>query len=341
MHRHPGEMSALPSLSWASESPRRTVKACTSCRRDKIKCDNERPCSGCVKKGYPKEQCIDGCEPCRRARKRCCGGTPCTRCTELQLYCTDELHPPASPLDVTSGASQSSSPERAKLACRSCRRDNKKCDNGRPCGRCVARNEECVKVGRGPKQVKVRCQGCRETNQRCEDERPCRFCVATRVECFDPPRKGTGHGVRVKSACKNCRRDKVRCDGERPCVSCRRKGLTCIDEQVSNIHENQAMAGTSSDSLSFTSVDSSVRSSSTDDSYHADVERDLPPLVGTRASVVQQYNSSPTFITPPLDERSSAILTDYFSYPGPGGYSVNSSTVLRSAGGVHERMGQY
>lgn len=143
-------------------------------------------------------------------------------------------------------------------------------------------------------------------------------------------------------------------------MSCRRKGLTCIDEQASNIHENQAMAGTSSDSLSFTSVDSSVRSSSTDgnvclwpaqarvslpmrriDSYHADVERDLPPLVGTRASVAQQYSSSPTFITPPLDERSSAILTDYFSYPGPGGYSVNSSTVLRSAGGVHERMGQY
>lgn len=143
-------------------------------------------------------------------------------------------------------------------------------------------------------------------------------------------------------------------------MSCRRKGLTCIDEQAGNMQENQAIAGTSNDSLSLTSVDSSVRSSSTDGnapiwlaqehcslplrrigSYYADVERDPPPLVNTRANMAQQYNTSSTFITPPLDERSSAILTDYFSYPGPGGYSVNSSTVLRSAGGVQERMGQY
>ena len=117
-------------------------------RRDKIRCDGarfvvkslsmnlyslidtsfSRPCGGCAKKGYSVEQCIDGCEPCRRARVRCEDGKPCQRCRTMQLECRDEATmptlrpstPPVAPRSVRGGA------DRAKLACSSCRRDNKK-----------------------------------------------------------------------------------------------------------------------------------------------------------------------------------------------------------------------
>ncbi|KDQ61521.1 hypothetical protein JAAARDRAFT_512642 [Jaapia argillacea MUCL 33604] len=119
--------------------------------------------------------------------------------------------------------------DRAKLACMACRRDNKKCEDQRPCSRCVTRAEECVHVGRGPKLVKLRCAGCRRDNKRCEDARPCQHCIDKGEECVDTPRRGRGHGTRVKAACTNCRRDKIRCDGGRPCSACSRKALSCMD----------------------------------------------------------------------------------------------------------------
>jgi len=149
----------------------------------------------------------------------------------MQLDCRDETTtpnlrpstPPVAPRSVRGSA------DRAKLACSSCRRDNKKCDDQRPCSRCISRSEECVHVGRGPKLVKLRCEGCREDNKRCEDSRPCKHCVESRRPCIPVPRKGRGHGTRVKAACMNCRRDKIRCDGVRPCASCVRKHYECVD----------------------------------------------------------------------------------------------------------------
>ena len=87
-----------------------------------------RPCGGCAKKGYSVEQCKYGCEPCRRARVRCEDGKPCQRCRVMQLECRDETTmpilrsstPPVAPRSVRGSA------DRAKLACSSCRRDNKK-----------------------------------------------------------------------------------------------------------------------------------------------------------------------------------------------------------------------
>ncbi|KAF8159492.1 hypothetical protein B0H34DRAFT_406483 [Crassisporium funariophilum] len=200
-------------------------------RRDKIRCDGARPCSGCAKKGYSAEQCKDGCEPCRRARVRCEDGKPCQRCREMQIDCIDEIvsailrssSPPLPPRSSRGGH------ERAKLACLSCRRDNKKCDDQRPCSRCIARSEDCVHIGRGPKLVKLRCEGCREDNKRCEDSRPCKHCVESSKPCVLVPRKGRGVGSRVKTACMSCRRDKIRCDGVRPCASCIRKRCECIE----------------------------------------------------------------------------------------------------------------
>ncbi|KAI0311481.1 hypothetical protein OF83DRAFT_1150782 [Amylostereum chailletii] len=194
-----------------------------------------RPCGGCRKRGLIATQCVDGCEACRRERTRCDGGIPCDRCRMYDIECADEptvgagnpFHSQGSPF---------SPPDRVKLACKNCRRDNKKCEDHRPCGRCVLRGEECIRVGRGPKVVKVRCQFCRETNKKCEDARPCKHCVEMKHECFDPPRKGRGHGTRVKAACVSCRRDKIRCDGGRPCLSCSRKGTDCQDRGLVDWH---------------------------------------------------------------------------------------------------------
>ncbi|TFK48558.1 hypothetical protein OE88DRAFT_541761 [Heliocybe sulcata] len=225
---------------------RRTLKACANCRRDKIKCDGGRPCSSCIKKRF---QCVDGCEPCRKARVRCEHDKPCKRCREHGLECKDETeHTPSSPIfssvDLTSAVAYPPGPsaasteapqnsrlktsERVKLACLSCRRDNKKCDDERPCRRCVARDQDCIHVGNDGKQAKPRCNGCRQDNRKCEDARPCKRCVCKGIECVDAPRKGRGYGIRVKAACTGCRRDKVRCDGGRPCARCKRKGVQCV-----------------------------------------------------------------------------------------------------------------
>ncbi|KAF9530474.1 hypothetical protein CPB83DRAFT_882275 [Crepidotus variabilis] len=269
--------------------PRRTTKACASCRRDKIRCDGGRPCGACAKKGYAAAQCTDGCEPCRRARVRCEDGNskPCRRCLDMKIDCVDgptismyqgrepfqgkkggsvgedtvnaggatagasvqlvqsrikvDLNSVAGTIQGSSTTSPPSSPtrsvggrgprsgERAKLACVSCRRDNKKCDDNRPCSRCIARSEQCIHVNRGPKLVKLRCEGCREENKRCEETRPCKYCVDNQKECVVVPRKGRGHGTRVKAACMSCRRDKIRCNGDRPCAACIKKGCDCVD----------------------------------------------------------------------------------------------------------------
>ncbi|KAF9466126.1 hypothetical protein BDZ94DRAFT_1252171 [Collybia nuda] len=227
MDSPPVPVSDISSPVW----PRRASRACASCRRDKIRCDGSRPCTGCTKKGFTAEQCIDGCEACRRARVRCEDGKPCSRCRDLNLECAEENFATArhdSPL-VSSRTPRTTATERAKLACANCRRDNKKCDDQRPCSRCVARSEECVHIGRGPKLVKLRCEACRQDNKRCDDGRPCKNCVDGEKQCITMPRKGRGHGTRVKVACMSCRRDKIRCDGVRPCASCVRKGFECIE----------------------------------------------------------------------------------------------------------------
>ncbi|KAI0033915.1 hypothetical protein K488DRAFT_46620 [Vararia minispora EC-137] len=194
-------------------------------RHDKIRCDDTRPCVGCRRRGLGADACIDGCEPCRRARLRCDGGAPCARCMARGYACVGE--PPAGvgvsvearkfpgALRPIAPVATEHPPRKAKLPCKACRKDNQKCEDHRPCGRCVLRGTACERVGRGPKMISVRCESCRATNKRCEDARPCQFCIARGCACIDPPRKGRGQGTRVKAACINCRNEKIRCDGSR------------------------------------------------------------------------------------------------------------------------------
>ncbi|KAJ7504285.1 hypothetical protein B0H11DRAFT_2349702, partial [Mycena galericulata] len=194
-------------------------------RRDKVRCDGERPCSGCSKKHL---QCLDGCEPCRRARARCeKTGPRCTRCVDKNIECMEES---ATLLPHIAPAAHAVSNERAKSACQNCRNDNKKCDDQRPCSRCVARSETCVPVAPNPKQARLRCEGCRKQNIRCEDARPCQNCVKAGTECVNIVRQARGCGTRVKAACISCRRSKTRCDGARPCGPCARRGSDCVEQ---------------------------------------------------------------------------------------------------------------
>ncbi|KAF8479795.1 hypothetical protein DFH94DRAFT_631579, partial [Russula ochroleuca] len=199
------------------------------CRHDKTRCDDTRPCGHCRKKGRTAEQCVDGCEACRQARARCEGGPPCTRCMSMHLNCVDGTTPPLAATLHLREAGGGGGGGRAQLACKSCYRGNKKCEDQRPCRRCVLHGDECIPVVRRLHRVKVRCRSCREAHRRCEDARPCYYCSAGGEACVDLPRKGRGHGLRVKAACVKCREHKVRCDGQRPCASCDRKGFVCQD----------------------------------------------------------------------------------------------------------------
>ncbi|KAI0295942.1 hypothetical protein BC826DRAFT_255142 [Russula brevipes] len=204
LHAPPPGLAESPT---APDCVKRAVKACASCRHNKTRCDDVRPCGHCRKKGMNAEQCVYGCEACRRARANCDGGVPCSRCMSMHLNCVDGIARliAAPNMQVKSGG-------RAQLACKNCRRDNKKCEDQRPCRRCVLRGDDCIHVVRRPKLVKVRCQPCRDANRRCEDTRPCYCCSVREEVCVDPPRKGTGHGMRVKVACVKCRQHKDRTD---------------------------------------------------------------------------------------------------------------------------------
>lgn len=191
------------------------------------------------------EECIDGCEPCHQTRLICDGQRPCGNCLEHDHEC-DIVPGYGSPIIESQSrpvpqSSQSKSRKKVVLACLGCRRsvfsifscsdliqchiirDNKKCQDARPCARCVLRREECISVERVAKPVKKRCEACRlhsrkastipttyskfhflPTSQQCEDRRPCVGCKEEGIECIDLVRKG-GPGYRVKRACTSCR----------------------------------------------------------------------------------------------------------------------------------------
>jgi len=80
------------------ERERKRVRlACSNCHRGKIKCDGERPCDRCIKKGLAPEECVDfqrkrtACTSCRAVKMKCDGNRPCKRCLKKGKgeECTD------------------------------------------------------------------------------------------------------------------------------------------------------------------------------------------------------------------------------------------------------------
>jgi len=320
---------------------KRALRACSNCRKDKTRCNGERPCTGCVKKGFKAHECIDGCTYCRKMRLRCLGGQPCANCAEVGAGCVEEReterrtgpplnrnvsvldfstttntpaqsgttiedrhrnrptnlkihysqHPPSleatSPIypSATSGQGvtviqnadgsvvqiplyltpitpalnehgqeipgfpplrplagpsrpRGTGQDRAKTACFSCRRDNKKCSNTRPCDRCLQRGEKCTEIEKKDEEQprsKMRCKACRRDNKKCKrkekapPDAPCDHCLSIGEPCEEVPRKGRGSGSRVKVACVGCRRDKIQCEEMRPCRNCVRKCIRCLE----------------------------------------------------------------------------------------------------------------
>lgn len=146
-------------------------------------------------------------------------------------------------------------------------------------------------MNRGPKLVKLRCESCRKDNKKCEDTRPCKYCLEDGVECVNATRKGRGHGTRVMAvscflSSINAYRIKlllrrariadgikfdamepgmsasclqphyiIRIDRKlRPCAACARKGYECQDracracwhkgQEAACTHRNNQAGGT-------------------------------------------------------------------------------------------------
>jgi len=76
---------------------KRVRLACSNCHKGKIKCDGERPCDRCLKKGLAPEECVDfqrkrtACTSCRAVKMKCDGNRPCKRCIKKGKgdECTD------------------------------------------------------------------------------------------------------------------------------------------------------------------------------------------------------------------------------------------------------------
>ncbi|EKX42043.1 hypothetical protein GUITHDRAFT_141516 [Guillardia theta CCMP2712] len=92
---------------------------------------------------------------------------------------------------------------RAAKACEGCRRRKLRCDDGRPCGRCMEDLQECVEEDasarkrRRPSREETSgkpCDHCRESGLWCEETRPCWRCVIAGLSCTDKGEGGQGGG---------------------------------------------------------------------------------------------------------------------------------------------------
>ena len=93
---------------------RHVQRACEACRKSKVKCDDKRPCSFCVRNG--------DAVTCRSS-----SSDPNAPNEDENWYLNDQ-----------ESAFLLSKPKRKQVsrACLQCRRSKVKCDESRPCGRC-------------------------------------------------------------------------------------------------------------------------------------------------------------------------------------------------------------
>ncbi|EKX47578.1 hypothetical protein GUITHDRAFT_106565 [Guillardia theta CCMP2712] len=151
LRAQPHPFAAAPSF--PSKPPRLPFTACDQCRRCKTRCDDQAPCSRCVRSGlgaacsrlaeddmleipqYLAEyrlsrRATKACLSCQLKKVRCGDSRPCARCYRMGLTCDDEpgLGQEALPLMLQRKR------EQVVQACERCRRSRLKCDSVRPYG---------------------------------------------------------------------------------------------------------------------------------------------------------------------------------------------------------------
>ena len=146
------------------------------------------------------------------------------------------------------------SPSRLFAACEECRRSKTRCNDERPCSRCirVGRADACSNESRssafGPwsfdlklkrRAVKA-CKNCQVKKIKCGDSRPCAQCYGIGVPCHDDNEWSSGSTEpflvqrkreQVLQACESCRKSRLKCDEQRPCTRCERRQELCVDGQ--------------------------------------------------------------------------------------------------------------
>ncbi|EKX36820.1 hypothetical protein GUITHDRAFT_116986 [Guillardia theta CCMP2712] len=169
----------------------RAFAACLRCKLNKVKCDDSRPCTRCLRQG--------------------CG----------QACLAYSVQRPPQGLSMTgarssaSGLQETAGPAMKRRSCEGCRQKKVRCSMERPCSRCggnlVQACRDCLAsvaptlgawMQMCPEQLEVWRYSCRRLKHR---------------------RK---HVVR---ACEACRRSKVGCDEGRPCLRCLRTRRGCRD----------------------------------------------------------------------------------------------------------------
>jgi len=129
---------------------RHVQKACEACRRSKVKCDDKRPCSFCVRNG--------DAETCRPSVL-----DPNAPTDEEPWYLNDQ-----------ESAFLLSKPKRKQVsrACLPCRRSKVKCDESRPCGRCMrlGKVDSCLQSDGAGEELALSARNSQEEER--EVERP-------------------------------------------------------------------------------------------------------------------------------------------------------------------------
>mmetsp|Transcript_26300 Transcript_26300/g.86418 ORF Transcript_26300/g.86418 Transcript_26300/m.86418 type:complete len:406 (+) Transcript_26300:95-1312(+) len=216
-------------------------RACEPCRRKKLKCEDTRPCSRCVRKGTMCSGPMLSADVIEDDNQKVKGGHvkgEAFAIGENKFLPFNESHLNRRRVQVAQ-------------ACVPCKRSKVKCDDVRPCSRCVKE---------GPVMIRACSQGLGSLEG-----------FQAHVVSARPV------GRRVPSSCERCRRSKLKCDMERPCRNCVSHGdsIKCIDSSLAIINgdTNQVVQDPQKPPTSFSRLELLLQASEADWSASDEAEK--------------------------------------------------------------------